>query len=106
VDFLAALDGVTVVATSHNPTIAGELGPQALALTPDNTVLLRDASGAPIYSGNVDIDGKGFILAPNAFSYSKAKKQDLLSGLTHLLASSSDLKVSACFQRCEFQPAL
>jgi iron complex outermembrane receptor protein len=56
---------------------------------------LRDASGAPIYSGNVDIDGKGFTLAPNAFSYSKAKKQDVLYGLTYSLASSSGLKVSA-----------
>jgi len=44
VDFLGALEGVTVIATTHNLTIAEELGARALALAPDRAGFCFDGS--------------------------------------------------------------
>jgi cobalt/nickel transport system ATP-binding protein len=42
VDFLAGLEGVTVIASTHNLTVADELGRRALLLAPDRPGLLHD----------------------------------------------------------------
>ncbi|MFZ3135762.1 MAG: TonB-dependent receptor [Thermodesulfovibrionales bacterium] len=55
---------------------------------------LRDAQGKPVYSGKVDIDGVGYNLSANTFTYQKIEKQDLLYALTYSLNASNGVKVS------------
>ncbi|MDP2106054.1 MAG: TonB-dependent receptor, partial [Desulfobulbaceae bacterium] len=56
---------------------------------------LLDASGNRIYSGNVNINGKQFTLAPNTFAYAETERQDALSGLTYMYNSPKGIKVFA-----------
>lgn len=56
---------------------------------------LRDASGMPVYSGTVDIDGKSYALKNSTFSYSKGDLQDSLYGLTYKLNPKEGFKLSA-----------
>jgi iron complex outermembrane receptor protein len=61
----------------------------------DPETYLRDASGNPIYSGVVNIDGRSYTLAANTFSYQEVEKQDMLYGLSYSLLPESGLKVKA-----------
>jgi cobalt/nickel transport system ATP-binding protein len=48
VDFLAALDGVTVIAATHNLSIAEELGARAILLSPDRPGVCFDGPTAEV----------------------------------------------------------
>ncbi len=48
VDFLAALDGVTVIAATHNLSIAEELGARAILLAPDRPGVCFDGPTAEV----------------------------------------------------------
>jgi cobalt/nickel transport system ATP-binding protein len=48
VDFLAGLTGVTVIASTHNLTVAEELGSRALLLAPGRPGLLHDGPSAAL----------------------------------------------------------
>jgi len=56
---------------------------------------LLDTNGNPVYSGNVNINGKSYTLNENAFTYTKLEKQDLLAGLTYSYNSPNGIKVLA-----------
>jgi iron complex outermembrane recepter protein len=56
---------------------------------------LRDDNGNPVYSGNVNINGKSYTLNQNAFTYSTLEKQDLITGLTYSYKSPNGIKVFA-----------
>lgn len=56
---------------------------------------LLDANGNPVYSGNVNINGKSYTQGANAITYSKTEKQDLLAGLTYSYNSTNGIKVFA-----------
>lgn len=54
IEFLTRLDGVTVVASSHNLSIAGELGSRAILLAPGHTGVLYDGPTAGLL-GNEEL---------------------------------------------------
>ncbi|MFA5824167.1 MAG: TonB-dependent receptor [Thermodesulfovibrionales bacterium] len=56
---------------------------------------LLDSNGNPVYSGNVNINGKSYTLGANAFTYTKLEKQDLITGLTYSYNSPNGIKVFA-----------
>ena len=43
---------------------------------------LRDATGRPVYSGAINIDGRGYTLAPTDFNLSNENLQHVMHGLT------------------------
>ena len=46
------------------------------------TSYLRDSSGAPVYSGRIDIDGRGYLLGATDFNASSEKLRHLMHGLS------------------------
>ena len=56
---------------------------------------LRDADGNPVYSGKVDIDGRGYSLGSSTFYYRLIEKQDFVYSLSYSLEPAHGLKVWA-----------
>lgn len=56
---------------------------------------LRDASGALIYSGTFDINGKSHTLSPSTFYYQKSHKQDMLYALSYSRNPAIGIRLSA-----------
>lgn len=55
---------------------------------------LRDASGQPVYSGTVDINGTRYTVSPSTFYYQKAAKQDMLYALSYSRNPADGLSLS------------
>jgi iron complex outermembrane receptor protein len=56
---------------------------------------LKDASGNNVFAGQVDVDGQGYTLPNNTFTYQKSGKQELFYGLTYKVTHASGLKAWA-----------
>ena len=56
---------------------------------------LLDASGNPVYSGTVDIDGKSYALSSSTFRYRLYEGQDWLNGLSYSLDARNGFALNA-----------
>jgi iron complex outermembrane receptor protein len=56
---------------------------------------LKEASGNDVFAGPVDVDGQGYTLANNTYTYQKSSKQELFYGLTYKVTHASGLKAWA-----------
>lgn len=63
---------------------------------------LRDASGMPVYSGPVLIDGKRYVLAPTAISPSRADLRHAMQGLSLRHDGDGDLDYAVAFSRYDY----
>ena len=56
---------------------------------------IRDASGNPVYTGTVDIEGMSFNLSNSTFTYSESDQQDLLNALTYSMTSPGGFSLTS-----------